>query len=141
MNINIISKCWLNKNLTEKIFNTSYAVIGFIPILWVLSLIVFHYYVSSFFGFNPTYNNPEYSDFFSNALIVNLSSFLLEFWNISMWCCLYFFPIIFLVNLILRFTKKIKLNYKSILIPFFGFLLMCLIWVLPFGETFGWILD
>ncbi len=133
----------INKHLIEKIFKVSYLIFGIIPILWVISLIIFHHYVSSVFGFNPSYNNPEYSEFSNNILIVNSSGFLLGFWIISMWCSTYIYPTIFLINLILKFTSKIKLNYKPILFCLIGCLTIWLIWTSSsqFGNTFGWILD
>ena len=128
------------KSLLEKTFKVSYLILGIVPILWVISLVIFHYYVSSVFDFNPKHNNSEFSN---NTLIMNSSRFLLGFWVISMWCSTYIFPIIFLINLILMFKNKMKLYYKPILFCLVG----CLtIWLTctsssPLGNTFGWILD
>jgi hypothetical protein len=75
--------------------------------------------------------------------MVNLSGFLIVFWLISIWCSVYIFPIVFSINLILKFTSKIKLNYKPIAFCLLGCLSMWLIMISSssFNDTFGWILD
>jgi hypothetical protein len=130
------------KEKTEKFFKITYQTLGVVTLLWTLSLIVFHFYASSVFGFNPTYNNPAASVFRENNLIIEMGSFLIRFWIVAMWCSLYIFPITFLINLLLKFTLKIKPNWRIILYSFSFCLSMWLILYVPnFGDTFNWMLD
>ena len=130
------------KILTEKYLKIAYLILGVVTLLWTLSFIIYHFYASSVFGFNPTYNNPTYTEFSNNNLILELNRFLTLFWIVSIWCSLYIFPIVFAINLLMKFTNKVKLNFKIILFSFFSCLSNWLILYLPsFGDTFGWMLD
>lgn len=131
------------QTIINKVFKVSYLVLGIIPILWVIVLIIFHHYMSFEFGYSPTYNKPEYSEIFSNAIILNLCDFLLLFWIISMCCSVFIYPIVFLINLVLKFTNKVNINYKSILFCLIGYMVFWLMMILssPYGNTFSWILD
>jgi len=133
----------MNKIRIEKSINTSYKVVGFFPLLWLVLFVIFHFYVSSVFEFSPSYSHPEYSVYSENSLIINASKLLLGLWIFSIWCTVYFFPAILLINLILKFRTKIKMNYKLIIICFAGCLAMFLTWSLssPLRDTFEWILD
>lgn len=132
----------LNKETTEKLLNISFQSIGFVTILWTLSLIIFHFYAISVLGFNPTYNNPANSVFQENNLIIEMGSVVIRFWIVAMWCSLYIFPILFLINILFKYTLNIKLNWRIILISFTCCLSMWLVLYVPnFGDTFKWILD
>jgi hypothetical protein len=130
------------KEKTEKFLKITYQTIGVLTLLWTLSLIIFHFYASSVFGFNPTYNSPADGEFPENNLIIEMGSLLIRFWIVAVWCSIYIFPIIFLINLFLKFTLNIKPNWRIILYSFACCLSMWLILYVPyFGDTFTWMLD
>ena len=130
------------KEKTEKFFKIIYLSIYIVTLTWTLSLIIFHFYTNSVFGFNPTYNSPANVEFMENNLIIEMGRFLIIFWIVAMWCSLYIFPIIFLINLFLKFILKINPNWRIILCSFSCCLSMWLILYVPnFGNTFNWMLD
>lgn len=136
-----INKTQIN-TLTKKYLRIIYFILAITPLLWTLSFILYHFYTSSVFGFNPTYNNPTYAEFSDNNIILKLNRFLTWFWIIAMWSSLYIFPFVFVINLILKFSSKLKLNIQGVLFNLFSFLLMWLIIYIPaFGDTFSWMLD
>ena len=59
------------KNRIEKIFKNLYLIIGVIPALFIVSLIIFHYYSTTLIGYEPSINFPYYyiqNDFNFNLL-------------------------------------------------------------------------
>ena len=130
------------KKITQSFFKYSYLIIGIVTLIWTLSFIAFHFYVSSIFGFNPSYDNPTYTDFYQNKLIVDLIKYISGFWVVAFLCAFCFFPIIICINLILKYTTELKLNLKMIGFSFLCCLISYLILFAPyFGNTFEWMLD
>jgi hypothetical protein len=128
------------KKRAEIFYKYCYLTLGIITFLWTISFIVYHFYLYSFFGFYPSYDNPTYSEFAHNLSIIKLNGFIIGFWIVALWCAIYIFPIVFFTNLILKFTSKIRMNWKIILLSF----LCCLFsWLILFilGDTFEWLLD
>lgn len=128
------------KNLTEKFITAAYLILGITTLLWTISFIIYHFYLNSVFGFYPSYNNPTYSEFAGNIFIVELNGFITGFMIVAFWCVFLIFPSVFVINVLLKFTAKIKLNWKIILFSFVCCLMSWLV-LLVLGDTFTWLLD
>ena len=130
------------KNRAENTIKISYLILGIITLLWTVSFIIYHFYLSSFFGFNPSYDNPTYVEFSNYIRIVELNQLISTFWTIGVFCSMFVFPIVFVINLVLKFTTEFKWNVKIILFSFISCLSIWLIlYIPPFRDTFSWILD
>lgn len=139
-NMEIILRKKLFKKRTEIFYKYCYLILGIITFLWTLSFIVYHFYLYSVFGFYPSYDNPTYSEFAHNLSIIKLNGFIIGFWTVALLCAFFIFPTVLLTNLILKFSYKIRMNLKIILLSFF----CCLTsWLILFilGDTLGWLLD
>lgn len=137
---------YIQKNRTkeriEKFSKITYLTIGIVTLLSTLSFIIFHFYTSSVLGYNPKYNSPDYNDIPINYMIVELGILIIYLLSVAMCFSLYIFPIIFLINIFLKFKLKIRLYWEIILFSFICCLSILLIFYVPeFEDTFSWLMD
>ena len=121
-----------------KIINWAYRILGLIPFIWAISVIIFHYYVVSIIGFQPTYNNPTHLD---NDAVWTIGSYLILFFIISGYCLIVFIGL-FLLQLILKFLKKIQIDFLNIGLCSIGLLVAIVVNIIPrFSDTLSWLFD
>jgi hypothetical protein len=122
----------------NQILNWTYRVLGFIPLLWAISVVLFYFYVVSVIGYEPSYNNPSN---LKNDVIWTWGSYLFCFFFISAYCG-YAFIGLFIINLVLKTFKKININYSNILFSSIGIILAIIVNVIPcLSKTLDWIFD
>jgi hypothetical protein len=122
----------------NKLINWAYRIFGLVPLLWAVSLVIFHYFVVSEIGFQPTYNNPAHLD---NNLIWNWGYYELLFFIVSGSCLVLFF-LLFLFHVALRIIKKVKINYLNIIISSIGLLIAVIVnFIHVFSNTLTWLFD
>jgi len=133
---------FLNKTQIEKIFKISFLSIGGVSFFFLMLFLGYHYYVNVFFGFQPTYDHPTFSDFSNNTFMVRTNHYFALYFIIVILIEIAVFPIALAVNIILKFTKKVQLNYKAILFDILGLpILWLLLYFTALGNTFTWMLD
>lgn len=126
----------------EQLFNIAYVVIASFSLLENLLLIFYYFYLSSIFGYSPSYGNPDYTQYSQNSMLITLNTIIVLLFIISLWCTVYIFPVIFTGHLVLKFTKKTPLNFK---VAIAGFICSASIFLIPLipgiADTLSWILD
>ena len=139
-NLNIMTRSFCNKNRIEKIFKNLYLIIGVIPALFIVSLIIFHYYSTTLIGYEPSINFPYY--YIQNDFNFNLLK-LIFIWQLMSLCCVFLFPGLLLINLILDLAIKIELSGKFILLSFLSCLSMILVQTgdSPLADIISLIID
>jgi hypothetical protein len=121
-----------------KIINWAYRILGLIPLLWAISVIIFHYYVVNIIGFQPTYNNPAQLD---NDTIWTLGSYLILFFIVSGYCLIVFIGLL-TIQLVLKFFKKTQVDFLNIGISSLGLIIAIVVNIIPrFSDTLTWLFD
>ena len=96
----------------NRLFDWTYRALGLVPFLWVIAVVVFHFCAVKAIGYPPGYDDPQS---LNNPAIWSLGSYIVLFFFISVYCSFLFVALI-LINFVLRFFKKAKINYVNILI-------------------------
>ncbi len=129
------------KDVIPKCIHVLYIVVSIIPLVWLLLFLGLHLYLKYSLNIAPSYNSPQLKDSQWILHYYTIGIFVLGI--VTLWCVIYVFPVLFFINLWLKYIGSMKMMRLFIYLGLFNIFMIYYVFEInqQLSSTMSWMLD